>query len=141
MSLFSSIEGDVLPTEIESLCMSCEENGTTRLLLTKIPHFKEVIIMAFECPHCGFKNNEIQSASVIAPQGQTQILSIHNTRDLSRQVVKAESASIIFKEIEFEIPPSSQRGSLSTIEGILDRSIDGLSQDQERRKVRHFYNS
>ena len=72
-ALFSNIEGDVLPTEIESLCMSCEKTGITRLLLTKIPHFKEVIIMAFECPHCGVKNNEIQSASVIAPQGQTRV--------------------------------------------------------------------
>lgn len=137
-AIFGNIDGDVMPTEVESLCMSCEKNGITRLLLTKIPHFKEVIIMAFECPHCGTKNNEIQSASVIAPQGQTQVLSVQNIRDLSRQVVKAESASILFKEIEFEIPPSSQKGSLSTIEGILGRSIEGLSQDQDSRMVLNF---
>jgi zinc finger protein len=134
-ALFGNIDGDVMPTEVESLCVACEENGTTRLLLTKIPHFKEVIIMAFECPHCGAKNNEIQSASAIAPQGQTQTLTVKDVRDLSRQVVKAESASIFFKEIEFEIPASSQRGSLSTIEGILGRSIEGLSQDQDDRRV------
>ena len=134
-ALFGNIDGDVMPMEVESLCVACEENGTTRLLLTKIPHFKEVIIMAFECPHCGAKNNEIQSASAIAPQGQTQTLTVKDVRDLSRQVVKAESASIFFKEIEFEIPASSQRGSLSTIEGILGRSIEGLSQDQDDRRV------
>lgn len=39
--------------------------GTTRLLLTRIPHFKEVILMAFECPHCGNRNNEIQSGMPI----------------------------------------------------------------------------
>lgn len=27
-------------TEIESLCMNCMKNGTTRLLLTTIPHFR-----------------------------------------------------------------------------------------------------
>ncbi|CAO3617328.1 unnamed protein product [Mucor hiemalis] len=32
------------PTEIESLCMKCQENGTTRILLSKIPHFKQVLL-------------------------------------------------------------------------------------------------
>jgi zinc finger protein len=34
---------------MSSLCMSCEEQGETRLLLTSIPHFKEVIISSFYC--------------------------------------------------------------------------------------------
>ena len=46
---------------IESLCMNCEEQGTTRLFLTRIPFFKEVVLMSFECPHCGYRNSEIQS--------------------------------------------------------------------------------
>ncbi|KAG1077787.1 hypothetical protein G6F42_024617 [Rhizopus arrhizus] len=64
------------PTEIESLCMKCGENGTTRILLSKIPHFKEIIIMAFECPHCGFRNNELQSAGVFNERGHTITLTI-----------------------------------------------------------------
>src|SRR5690348_13100927 len=63
--LFVNIDPDNPVMEIESLCMQCRENGLTRILLTKIPHFKEVIIMAFECPHCHFRNNEIQSAGEI----------------------------------------------------------------------------
>jgi hypothetical protein len=46
-------EKQKLVEEIESLCINCEQNGTTRLLLTKIPFFREVIIMSFACPHCG----------------------------------------------------------------------------------------
>ena len=42
-------ENDV--TEIESLCMNCQKNGMTKLFLTHIPYFKEVIVMAFECEH------------------------------------------------------------------------------------------
>ena len=38
---------------LESLCMRCGENGTTRLLMTKVPHFRELVVMAFDCPHCG----------------------------------------------------------------------------------------
>ncbi|KAG0314468.1 hypothetical protein BGZ97_009284, partial [Linnemannia gamsii] len=33
--LFQDIDGDQQVTEIESLCMNCHENGTTRLLLTR----------------------------------------------------------------------------------------------------------
>lgn len=51
--------------EIESLCMACEQNGTTRMLLTYIPYFKEVIVVSFQCDHCGARNNEIQSAGQI----------------------------------------------------------------------------
>ena len=131
---FESIDGDISPTEIESYCMNCGENGITRLLLTVIPHFKQVILMAFECPHCGTKNNEIQSGSAIAEKGCISTLKVSDAKDLSRQIVKSESASISFKELDFEIPPSTQRGILSTIEGILDRAIEGLSQEQDQRK-------
>jgi zinc finger protein len=134
-NLFGSLDGDLSPTEVESLCMACGENGTTRILLTVIPHFREVILMAFECPHCGLRNNEIQSGSSIAEQGMVQTLTIQNQRDLSRQVVKSETASVKLLELDFEIPSGTQRGVLSTIEGILDRAIDGLSQEQPVRKV------
>ena len=45
--------------ELESLCMHCLKNGTTRLMLTKIPFFKEVVISSFWCDECGYKNSEI----------------------------------------------------------------------------------
>ena len=46
--LFENIDGGQSISEVESLCMNCHENGTTKLLLTKIPHFKEVVLMSFE---------------------------------------------------------------------------------------------
>jgi C4-type Zn-finger protein len=46
--------------------------GITRLLLTKIPHYKEIILMSFNCDHCGLQNNEIQSGGKIQV-GQLQI--------------------------------------------------------------------
>jgi zinc finger protein len=51
--------------EIESLCLQCHEQGMTRLLLTSIPFFREIIVMSFRCEHCGWQNNEIQSAGTI----------------------------------------------------------------------------
>ena len=88
-----------------------------------------------ECPHCNFRNNEIQSASSIQERGRKEVCSIKSQKDLSRQVVKSEFAVVRFEELDFEIPSTSQRGILSTIDGILDRCIEGLRQDQEARKV------
>jgi len=52
------------------------KQGTTRLLLTRIPFFKEIILMSFECTHCGCTNNEIQSAGRIQEKGCTMKLSV-----------------------------------------------------------------
>jgi len=67
--IFVDINPDNPVTEIESLCVNCHKNGITRILLTKIPFFKEIIIMAFECPECGFKSSEVQPGSSLSDNG------------------------------------------------------------------------
>nr|BAB09120.1 zinc finger protein-like [Arabidopsis thaliana] len=121
---------------VESMCMRCQENGTTRFLLTLIPHFRKVLISAFECPHCGERNNEVQFAGEIQPRGCCYNLEVlaGDVKIFDRQVVKSESATIKIPELDFEIPPEAQRGSLSTVEGILARAADELSALQEERK-------
>ena len=129
--LFQNIDGEQTVNEIESLCMSCRENGTTRLLLTNIPHFKQVIIMAFECSHCGLKNNEIQSASTIAESGVLIKLLVKNATDLNRSMVRSEKSSVSFPDIDLTVSPSS--GSLTTVEGVIQKAISELGLDQPTR--------
>ena len=57
------------PTEVESLCVNCGENGITTLLLAKIPHYREIILSSFMCESCGYKNNNIQSGGVVQNTG------------------------------------------------------------------------
>ncbi|KAI9475997.1 MAG: ZPR1 zinc-finger domain-containing protein [Benjaminiella poitrasii] len=123
------------PAEIESLCMKCEQMGITRILLSKIPHFKEVIIMAFECPHCGFRNNELQSAGTFNERGHTITLSIMSKDDLNRQLVKSDYCSVKFVELDIEIPANNRRGLLTTVEGLVSNAIDDLSAGQPIRKA------
>eukprot|EP00268_Persea_americana_P054899 TRINITY_DN633_c0_g1_i2.p1 TRINITY_DN633_c0_g1~~TRINITY_DN633_c0_g1_i2.p1 ORF type:complete len:500 (+),score=117.74 TRINITY_DN633_c0_g1_i2:289-1788(+) len=133
----SAEDGALAPLhQIESLCMRCRENGETRLLLTRIPHFREVVLMAFECPHCNERNNEVQFAGQLQPRGCCYRLNVPpgDTKAFNRQVVKSDSATIKIPEIEFEIPPEAQRGTLSTVEGILVRAADELTALQEERK-------
>ena len=68
--IFVDIDPENPVMEITSLCMQCGQDGLTRILLTKIPHFKEIVIMAFECEACGFKNSEVQSAGEIQERGK-----------------------------------------------------------------------
>ncbi|XP_023690786.1 zinc finger protein ZPR1 isoform X1 [Paramormyrops kingsleyae] len=130
-----SEDEELQPTEIESLCMNCYQNGSTRMLLTKIPFFKEIIISSFTCPHCCWSNTEIQSAGRIQDQGITYTLKVRSKQDMNREVVKADSATVRIPELDFEIPAFTQKGSLSTIEGLIGRTVAGLEQDQPTRKA------
>ncbi|CAM8924484.1 unnamed protein product [Rhodiola kirilowii] len=122
--------------QIESLCMRCSENGVTRFLLTIIPNFRKILLSAFECPHCGERNNGVEFAGELQPRGCQYTLAVasNDEKILNRQVVKSDSATIKIPELEFEIPPEAQRGSLSTVEGILTRASDELLALQDERK-------
>ncbi|KAI9667547.1 MAG: nucleolar zinc-finger protein [Bathelium mastoideum] len=117
--------------EIESLCMNCHKEGTTRLLLTKIPFFREIVIMSFECPHCNLKNSEIQPAGEIQPLGAKYLLDAYR-EDLGRQVVKSDTCTVSFPDLALEIPAG--RGQLTNVEGILTMVAQDLAALQEKRK-------
>lgn len=90
--------------------------------------------MAFECPHCHFRNSEIQPAGTIEETGCVYSCRIDSKEDLDRQVIKSESASIRFVEIDLDIPPQTQKGLLNTVEGFLMKTKEDLEQEQEWRK-------
>jgi len=117
--------------EIESLCMNCHDNGTTRLLLTRIPFFREIIIMSFNCPHCHFQNNEIQSAGEIQPKGAKFALRVDKEEDLQRQVVKSDICVFRVEDIDLEIPPG--KGQYTNIEGVLSGVKSDLESHQQER--------
>jgi zinc finger protein len=122
-------------TELESMCPRCEKNGTTRLMITKIPHFREVIVSSFDCQNCGEKNNEIQFGGAYGEKHVHYELHVRNSKDMNRQIVKSEHATIIIPELDLEVPPETQKGSLNTVEGILQQTIDGLKEEQPVRKI------
>ncbi|XP_053685035.1 zinc finger protein ZPR1 [Sabethes cyaneus] len=139
--IFPKLDVDEEPelgvTEIESMCVNCYENGITRLLLTHIPFYKDVVIMSFSCEQCGFQNNEIQSGGEIAARGVRITAKINLLEDLNRRVVKSDYSSVRIEELDFEIPVQSQKGEVTTVEGIIDRVIRGLEQDQPVRRIQH----
>lgn len=47
----------------------------------------------------------------------TCLLIFNHLQDLNRRIVKSDHATITVPEIDFEIPPITQQGTLNTIEG------------------------
>lgn len=90
--------------------LSISFQGITRLLLTKIPLYKEIVLMSFECEHCGCKNNEIQPGGKMEEKGVRITLTVQSEHDLNRQVVKSDYTSVKIVELDFEIPAQSQKG-------------------------------
>lgn len=93
--------------------------------------------MSFTCEHCGFENNEIQPAGEVEPNGCRIQLEIIRPDDLNRRIVKSDRTSVKFVQLDFEIPASSQKGEVTTVESIINRSIAGLQQDQVLRRIQH----
>ncbi|KAF2276246.1 zinc finger protein-like protein zpr1 [Westerdykella ornata] len=125
-------DGNKVVDEIESLCMNCHEQGTTRLLLTKIPFFREIVIMSFDCPHCNFRNNEIQSAGEIQQRGVRISLKVDKEEDRNRQLVKSDTAIFRVEDLDLEMPAG--RGQLTNVEGILTMTAQDLELKQDERK-------
>lgn len=136
--IFLDISPNAKPVQMESLCMNCMKNGTSTLLLTKIPFFREVMISRFECPHCHFQNNSIQFAGEYPAKGVHYELSVTSPEDLNRRIVKSCHSVIRVPEIDLEIPGPTQGDSISTIEGVLEQAYEGLKTSEPTPQLNEF---
>ena len=75
--------------EFPTNCPDCGASCRTKMKLTKIPYFKEVVVMATDCEKCGSRTNEVKSGSGIEPKGRRIKLRVTNLDDLCRDVLKA----------------------------------------------------
>ena len=95
-------------------------------------------------PHCGFKNNEVQSGATIQERGVRYQLTVSDkivvlticaeVQDLNRQIIKGDNCTISIPEVQLDIPDNTQRGDLNTVEGVISRVADQLRQEQPYRK-------
>jgi zinc finger protein len=115
-------------------CPACTKSGgTTAMLPTKVPFFREIIVMSFSCEDCNFRNTEINFGGEIQEKGETVALRVTSADDLNRQIIKSDSCSMTIPQLQLEIPPLTQRGTMSTIEGMLKRAADNLESLQPDR--------
>jgi C4-type Zn-finger protein len=57
-------------------CYDCSAPGETRMCMTDIPHFKEIIIMSFLCDECGFRSVEVKGGGAVPDHGTVTKLTV-----------------------------------------------------------------
>ncbi|KAF5400541.1 hypothetical protein PHET_06037 [Paragonimus heterotremus] len=135
-SVIADLNADDQPeiTEVESVCFNCYKNGITRILLTRIAFFREIIVSSFSCPHCGFENRTFDPASRIQDKGLRVTLKVQSACDLNRRIVRPAGSTVLIPDLDASFPTSD--GDLTTIEGVILRLADNIEQLQpERKKV------
>ena len=73
----------------------------------------------------------------LAEKGCKLTCVVTDAKDLNRQLVRTEYASLSIPELELEFPASFKKSYLTTIEGILRGTIQDLSAGQEHRKEQY----
>jgi C4-type Zn-finger protein len=58
-------------------------------------------------------------------------LIVTSEKDLNRQIIKSDSGLIRIPEMDFEIPPMTQKGGISTIEGMIVMIMTIIDDDDD----------
>lgn len=83
--------------------------------------------MSINCSLCGYRNNEVKSVAGISDHGKRFTLFIADIEDMSRDVLKSDTARVAIPELEFDTVAGTLGGRFTTVEGLL-----GLIRDQVR---------
>jgi zinc finger protein len=107
-------------------CPHCQTQAETKMCMTDIPHFKEVVIMCLQCEHCGFRSNEIKGGGAIPRLGTKITLRAIDMRDLAREVLKSDTAGVSVPELDLELDDGGLGGMYTTVEGLILKMHDRL---------------
>ena len=123
---------DKLKEEVLSFptnCHECNAPAETKMKMTNIPYFKEVVIMATVCDLCGAKTNEVKAGGGIEAEGKKITLKVTDPTDMSRDVLKSETCSILIPELEFEMGGQAIGSRFTTVEGLMDNVLENVLQN------------
>lgn len=57
-------------------CNLCQKMGEMTTCTCEIPFFKEICIMTFLCPHCGYKDTEVKTMGEMSEKGKIITLQV-----------------------------------------------------------------
>ena len=126
----STLEGvDILNGELYSMpchCPGCAKFAMMNLQTVNVPHFKQVIISAVVCTHCGYRTNDVKSGSEVPQKGQRIHFSVEGPADLRRDILKSETCMLKIPACRVEVVPGTMGGRFTTVEGLLTQIRDDL---------------
>lgn len=103
------------------------------MLLTKIPFFRETIIMSFSCGHCGYTDTSMQSAGEIQQKGSKYSFTLHHPDDMEHSVIKDEHGVFRIEDLDLEMPAGISQ--VTNLEGLLSKILKDLESEQKVRKA------
>ena len=81
--------------EFDTPCYACPGSGKNRMCVCTIPHFKEIIVMCFECANCGYKTAEVKGGGGISEKAKKLTLLVKTPEDLNRDLFKVFLCSVM----------------------------------------------
>ncbi len=111
------------------ICPGCRVEGRTQMCQVDIPHFKDVIIMSFDCENCGYRSNEVKGGGGIPTKGTRWELTVRGRDDLAREVLKSETCVVEVPEIQLVMQMGTLGSIYTTVEGLLDKVRMNLGEE------------
>ena len=115
----NEVQSDAMEFDVE--CDNCGHIGKVRMCTCSIPYFKEIIIMAFTCDHCGKRSTEVKVGGGIPEKATKYTITVTKREDMDRDIFKSETAEIEIPEIGVTVVSGSLGGIYSTVEGLLEK--------------------
>ena len=110
-------------------CYICHKMGNVQMCTSSIPFFKEIIIMAFVCEHCGYRNSEIKEGGGIGEKAKKITFEVKDPDDLCRDLFKSDTSKFTIKELDFDMEAGSLGSLYTTVEGLLAKLIEELEKN------------
>lgn len=108
-------------------CEACFAPGQMKTCRVSVPFFEDLVIMSFSCSECGHHTTETKSSGEIGKQCLIITLNADTPADLKRDLFKSETCFVSIPEIELELDYGTLGGVLTTVEGLLEKIHDHLS--------------
>lgn len=120
------IDQEDMVMKFETPCYVCHKMGAVQMCTSSIPFFKEIIIMAFVCEHCGYRNSEIKEGGGIGEKAKKISFKVSEPDDLCRDLFKSDTAKFTIKELDFDMESGSMGSLYTTVEGLMLKLIEEL---------------
>ena len=107
-------------------CPGCAKDAKMNLQMVNIPYFKQVIISAVVCSHCGYRTSDVKTGGDIPEKGKRIWLDVQGPADLRRDILKSETCCLKVPACDVEVQPGTMGGRFTTVEGLLTQIREDL---------------
>lgn len=85
--------------------------------------------MAFSCEVCGHRSSEIKQGGGISERATKITFSVMKPSDINRDIFKSDTTFLEIPEVELELQPGTLGAVYTTVEGMLDKIITHLDEN------------